>query len=356
MRRTDDPVDDLVAASRFRAQLLDRGGESIEAAVQRLLAVQAQDGRSFRLAVRARTTGRTAVEVDAALTDRRLVISWLCRGTLHLVCSSDYWWLHALTAPRMVTGNRRRLEQLGVTPAMTDRGVAAITEQVADSPKTRAQLRSALEAAGVPTAGQAFVHVLVAASINEHVVRGPVLAGETCFVDARRWLASEPFTDRDACLTMLGRRYLAGHGPATPGDLAAYAGVTLSDARRAFAAVAGETRRVGADRFALAADRGADAMPQPRLLGMFDPVLHGWADRTFVTGAHAGVVTSNGMFRATALVDGQVAAVWTLPDGAVSLKAFRPFSAHVLAALEVEAADVLRFLGLSPARLRVAEF
>ncbi len=356
MGRIGGLVERRVAASRLRAQLLDGGAPSVEAAVERLLAVQAQDGRGFRLAVRARTNGLTAVEVDTALTERRsLLISWLCRGTLHLVRSSDYWWLHSLTAPRMVTANRRRLSQLGVTEAMTDRGVAVIAEQVGDGPKTRGQLRTALDAAGVPTAGQAFVHVLLAAAIRKHLVRGPVRAGETCFVDARRWLTPEDVPDRDTCLAMLGRRYLAGHGPATPTDLAVYAGITASDARQAFAAVAAEARRVGADQYALAADGGADPMPPPRLLGMFDPVLHGWADRTFVTGAHTGVVTSNGMFRATALVDGQVAAVWTLPDGGVSLNAFRPLPARVVAALEIESADVLRFLGLPPADLRIAQ-
>ena len=94
-------------------------------------------------------------------------------------------------------------------------------------------------------------------------------------------------------------------------------------------------------------------LPRPRLLGMFDPVLHGWADRSFVTGAHTGVVTSNGMFRATALVDGRVAGTWTLPNGVVTLTPLRRLTSAELAALEVEAADVLRFLGLPRAPLRM---
>jgi hypothetical protein len=71
-------------AARLTAQLL--AGESARDAVavaERLLAVQAQDSRGARLAVRARTlgTGTTAADVDRALTaDRTLVISWLNRG------------------------------------------------------------------------------------------------------------------------------------------------------------------------------------------------------------------------------------------------------------------------------------
>src|SRR4051812_29116680 len=92
------------------------------AVARRLLSVQAQDPRGARLAVRARSTGLTAADVDRALTDdRSLVVSWLNRGTLHLVASEDYPWLHALTTPAIATGNLRRLEQEGVSPDAAER-------------------------------------------------------------------------------------------------------------------------------------------------------------------------------------------------------------------------------------------
>jgi Winged helix DNA-binding domain len=63
-------------------------------AVERLLAVQAQDARGARLAIRARTMGVVAADVDGALThDPSLLITTLNRGTLHLVRSEDYPWL-----------------------------------------------------------------------------------------------------------------------------------------------------------------------------------------------------------------------------------------------------------------------
>ena len=152
--------------------------------------------------------------------------------------------------------------------------------------------------------------------------------------------------DPDTCLTRLARRYLAGHGPAGPEDLAAYAGITLTAARRAFALVDEETRPVNAGLLALIGGDDSVDLPPPRLLGMFDPILHGWADRDFVTAGHADVVTSNGMFRATALVNGRIAGTWRLTAGAVTLTPLQRLSAKVRADLESEAADVLRFLGL----------
>ena len=114
-------------AERLTAQLLAGPPARDPVAVaERLLAVQGQDPRGARLAtVRARTAGgTTAADVDRALTeDRSLLITWLNRGTLHLVRSEDYPWLHALTTPPLLTGNARRLAQEGVAPADAERGV-----------------------------------------------------------------------------------------------------------------------------------------------------------------------------------------------------------------------------------------
>jgi hypothetical protein len=328
----------------------------VEEVVERLLAVQSQDARAFRLAVRARSHGLSARDVDAALSENRtLVVSWLFRGTLHLVRSADYWFLHTLTAPRMAAESTRRLAQLGLDESATRRGVDAVREAVADGPKTRTELRLALDATGVPTAGQAVVHVLLAASLRAHLVRGPVRNGEQCFVDAEQWLGRPPVPERDGCLEMLARRYLAGHGPAAPADLAAYAGITLTDARHGFDMIAAETRAVDATMRALTDDREAGAPPPPRLLGMFDPVLHGWADRTFVTGTRKDLVTRNGMFHATALVGGRVAATWTLRDGVVTVHPLQRLTPAQVTAMEQEAADVLRYLDLPLAPLRITE-
>src|SRR5688572_31223693 len=102
-------------AQRSAAQLLDGRPRSAPEVVGRLLAVQAQELRSARLAVRARSSGLTAADVDRELTEERsLVVGWLLRGTLHMVCRDDYAWLHALTAPREMTRSLRRLGEEGV--------------------------------------------------------------------------------------------------------------------------------------------------------------------------------------------------------------------------------------------------
>jgi hypothetical protein len=205
-----------VLARRCAAQgLSHRPCGTVEDVATRLLAVQAQDPRGARLAVRSRSKAPAASDVDRALSrDRSLVVSWLNRGTLHMVAAEDYWWLHALTAPTQVTGNARRLQQEGVSPEVAERGVRAVVDALAsEGPLPRAELRERVAAADVPVAGQALVHVLMCASLRGLVVRGPLrgsgsgVAGwEQTFVLAEDWLGPAPRVDRDAALAELAVR------------------------------------------------------------------------------------------------------------------------------------------------------
>ena len=340
-------------AERLAAQQLSRPeAHTPEEVVGHLLAVQAQDPRAFRLSIRSRSSGLTAADVDAALTHRRtLVVTWLNRGTLHLARAEDYWWLHPLTTPQLEAGNVRRLSQEGISPKTVDRAVDVIREQVTTiGPRTRAELRTALDAAGVRTEGQALVHLLAAASLRSDLVRGPMRETEQCFVAAKDWLAAPPAQlDRPAALASLARRYLTAHGPADAQDLAKWAGITVGDAHTGLRAISGELVERPDGLVDIADNELPPALPPPRLLGAFDPLLHGWASREFVVGRHQGIVTTNGVFRAFALVNGTAVAIWRLERGQVTLNRLERIKRADIQALETDAADVLRFLDL-PAR------
>jgi hypothetical protein len=347
MGETKDP-----RLARLASQLLaGPPARSPVGAVSRLLAVQAQDERGFRLAVRSRTSDLQASDVDDALSvSRSLLVTWLNRGTLHLVAAEDYWWLHPLTAPRIVAGNERRLRQEGVDEAQSERGVDVIVEAVVlEGPQTRQKLRRRLDDAGVPTAGQALIHLLAAASLRGHIVRGPMVGEEQAYVSVPHWLGQPPpLLDREEALAMLARRYLAGHGPASAQDLAKWAGIALGDARRGLTSIADEVVESDTGSALRTSQLEEASLPPPRLLGAFDPLLHGWVTRELFVGEHGGVVTTNGIFRPIALAEGRAVATWRLPGGVVTIDPLQRIAPGVLDALVDDAADVQRFLGLEP--------
>jgi Winged helix DNA-binding domain len=354
-------------AQRLAAQMLaGPPARTVVEVVHRLLSVQGQDPRGVRLAIRPRASGLTSADVDRALNDREVLITWLNRGTLHLVRAEDYWWLHMITTRLSGTPAARRLAQEGVPPADADRAVSAIDRALAASgPLTRDQLRDRVDAAGVRTAGQALVHILFLASVRGLVVRGPMVGGQHAFVRTRDWLGPPPAPlDPDMALGELATRYLAGHGPADDADLAKWSGITLGEARRGLSTIASRLRQ-RPDGLVELKSRRSRALPgeqpggratagttgparapaaPPRLLGAFDPVLLGWVSREPILGGHQGIVTMNGVFRPFALVRGRAMGTWTLQRRAVQLAPFGEMPPADLRALECDAEDVVRFL------------
>jgi hypothetical protein len=350
VRRDDDAGLSRVATDRLAAQLLTgTPARSVVAVADRLLAVQAQDARGARLAIRARSRGLHTSDVDRAFDDGSVVVTWLNRGTLHLVRTEDYWWLHALTTPPLFTANATRLRQEGVTPDAAERGVAVVERALADEGRlTRVELRERIAAGGVRTEGQALVHLLVLASLRGLVVRGPMKGGEQAYVLVRDWLGERPTVDRDTALAELARRYLRGHGPASDRDLARWAGLPLRDVRAGLSATASQlaSRDDGLAALKRNTSRGGIAVPAPTLLGAFDPLLLGWLSREHVLAAAESrrLVTDNGIFRPFALVDGRACAVWRFDRGRVELTPFGVLAEADAAALAVDAEAVAAFL------------
>lgn len=338
-----------LATGRLAAQgLIDSDLTDPVAVTDRLLAIQAQDPRGARLAVRARLADTVehpaASAVDEALNDRSLVIGWLNRGTLHLVLAEDYRWLAGLTAPRLLTSNRTRLKQEGVSAEQADRGVELIRKRLADGPATRAEIKAVLESAGIPVAGQALVHIIYLASLEGHLLRGPMAGKEQAFVLTEDWLGKTVPVDEEAALSELARRYLAGHGPASDRDLAKWTGITLGQARKGLEAIAGEL--IEASGMVDLAARTPAGEPTVRLLGSFDPILHGWESREWIVpGAkERGVVTTNGLFRPTVLEGREITGTWTLTSGEFAFSHFRQPTPTTAEALEGERLAVIDYL------------
>lgn len=338
-------------AERLGAQLLSGApARDPVAVVKRLLAVQAQDPRGARLAIRARSTGLSAADVERAMTeDRSLLITWLNRGTLHLVTAEDYPWVHALTTPPLQTGTTRRLAQEGVSQNDAERAVTVIVRSLADDgPLTREQLRARVNGAGVRTQGQALVHLLGIASLRGLVVRGPMIGKQHAYALVRDWLGEVKPVARERALAELARRYLVGHAPADERDLAKWSGLPLRDARAGLDAIAREldVRPDGLVELAAGATAGTPPppLPPPRLLGAFDPLLMGWTSRQPVLGRHDPVVVTGGIFRPFALVGGRGVATWRVASNQVEIEPFARLSRADRAALESDAEDVARFL------------
>ena len=144
-------------------------------------------------------------------------------------------------------------------------------------------------------------------------------------------------------LARLAQRYLAGHAPAGDRDLARWSGLGLRDVRAGLAAVRTVERPDG-----LLALPGQDLdgpLPPPRLLGPFEPLLLGWESRAESSARTSAWSPPTGSSRRSPWCGGRAVATWRASGGRLTLEPLEPLPDDVRAALDDDAADVLRFLG-----------
>jgi hypothetical protein len=360
---------------RMRAQrLTGRRPRTVAEVVRAVGGLQAQDTPASRLAVRPRGTGLDEAAVRRACNqDRSVVRTWAMRGTLHMVAAEDVGWLVGLLGPVFAAADRRRRLQLGLDDDLCQRALAALPAVLAAGPLSRADLVRGLAAEGVriDPSGQAPAHLVGYAALRGLVCRGPDLDGDQAsYVLLEDWVGPGQTgpVDRprgpDDALAELARRYLGGHGPAGPEDLAAWSGLPVGRARRAFELVAGELRELEVDGRRLWAPADAPAARSPagdpvvRLLGRFDDYLLGWRGRDLVLDERfARRVAAGGWVHPVVVVDGRVAGTWRAGRAGGRLEvAVEPFAGRLPRGagpgLEAEAADLGRFLAVE-ARLGV---
>jgi hypothetical protein len=298
------------------------------------------------LSLRARVPGLTIPDVYRAIGDRSVVVTWVNRGTIHLMRPDDMPWLLALTGPTQQAGILRRFTEHGFGLDTADRAVAVMDRALGEEgPLKREELRERVKAAGFMAEGRALMHLLFYASYRGVTVRGPVVGRQHLFVRTEDWLGKQPKVDRDTALAELARRYLAGFGPATDADLAYWAGLPLRDARAGLQAIAADLTEHEGGLVDLARREPAPERMPPKLLPLWDDLLVGWKDKSAVVApAHVARVFAGGMIGPAATRAGRVVGKWSAARGKVAVEPFKG-SARGFAA---EARDVERFLASRP--------
>ena len=345
----------MIALARLHAQqLVAPRARTAREVVAALCAVQAQEYPWSLWAVGARLPGATEGEVEGALARNEIVRTWPMRGTLHLVAPEDVRWMLALLTPRVIAGTAKRVAELGLGEAAFARSQALMVEALADGRRlSRKELYARLGAGGVATAGQLGYHLLLRAA----------MAGVICGVEGQRFALldevapPQPPLGRDEALARLAERYVAGHGPATAHDLAWWAGLTVSDARRALALAGDAIGEVEIEGARFVVPRGWEApspAPAPivHLIASFDEYLLGYARWDAMLGPSLvarDAIGRNGLFPPFLMVDGVARGTWRrqirAERVALTVEPFAPLSDAERAGVEGAAEGYARYVG-----------
>lgn len=355
---------DQVRLLRLRAQrLTPRPRDTVPGVaslVKELCGIQAQDARAATLALRARSTGLVADDVERARVQERSIIrTWCQRGTLHLLATEDLGWLLPIFGPVFIAASQRRRMELGLDEDIYERGIRIIRDVLAtQGPLTRAELVEQLAIHGIRIAGQARPHLLHRAALAGVICSGPDRGREPTYVLLSDWVEQGHALSEETAYVELARRYLAAYGPVTPEDLATWSGLPMNRLRAGWRHIADQLMEVevaGSPTWMLktcAAWLDEPPVPSPivHLLPGFDIYLLGYRKRELVVPPRYAkrINAGGGLLHPVLLVDGHAAGTWKNQRKKnhldVIVEPFDQLAPAVYPGLEAEVADLARFL------------
>jgi hypothetical protein len=101
----------------------------------------------------------------------------------------------------------------------------------------RKELKELLEAAGIPAGGMRLGFILMHAEYDEVLISGAVQGRQQTYAAFDERVPAGPAYDEDAALAEMARRFVRTRAPVTAKDLAGWASLTLTQARRGLAAI-----------------------------------------------------------------------------------------------------------------------
>ena len=298
-----------------RQLLLRRARRPVADTVELLLGMQAQAPLPPYYGLWSRLEDFDPHELGRMLEEREVVRLTLMRGTVHLVTVADALTLRPLVQPvieRSHSGAFRR-RMAGADPGEL---AAATRELVAEEAIGARELGRRLVARGI---GDDVEAIGYATRVHVPLVQVPPrgvwgAGGQVKYATLESWTGRE--LEREPSSEQVVLRYLAAFGPASVRDFQAWCGLTrmrevFERLRPQLVAFRDEDGRELFD-VPEAPRPGADVPAPVRLLGEYDNVLLGHANRRRIIprGFPWQAMLLNGRFVNNLLVDGVLRATW----------------------------------------------
>lgn len=321
--------------------------------VEWLSGVQAQNYRWAKWSIGLRLYGCDDEGVQRAIQDRKIVRTWMFRGTLHFVLASDLAWLSSLLAPGVIRGNARRYRELGFDDKSFVKSQQVLQNALkAQGPLTRPQIKMLFECEGVSAEGQQLPYLLQRAALDGLICQGPLCGSEPTYVLISDWVGSQESLEPGEALGLLAARYFGSHGPATLQDFIWWSGLKAGDARQAIesASTVVSIETEGVQYWASSDPPTTGVSDIAALLPPFDEYLLGYKDRSLVLNpTHVKLVNAGGgMPKPSLMLNGEIVGIWRYKvkkrQMIVSIQPFRDFNSHELGLVDRAVDQLSRFI------------
>jgi hypothetical protein len=326
---------ELNRALLARQLLLQRVKLPLPRALERVGGIQAQYAPSMYIGLWSRISDFERAKLTRALERRSVVQGTLMRATIHLVSARDYWpfevgirderrkwWLRVSRHPGAQS----------MTPA-----AKKLHKELTTGPLRRREIEELVgkeKAAGI---GMWLDLIRVPPSGTWEQRRADLYGA------AEDWIGPENTSPKQG-IELLVRRYLTGFGPATKGDIANWAGLSVAQLGPALESI--RLRRFQAEDGKELVDLPRAPLPDPktpapvRFLPVWDASLLVHARRTGILPEEYRPLVFNTKTPhsvPTFIVDGSVRGIWREEKGRIKLEPFEPLPKKTKRDVEAEA-------------------
>jgi len=324
--------------------------------VKWLGAVQAQDYGGAVWALGQRLKGNSAKTIEKAFTNGDIIRTHVLRPTWHFVTPEDIRWMLDLTAPRVLGFTSFRKRYLGLTDEILLKCANVLTRALDGGKQlVRTEIAAALQNAGIATAEQRFIHIMMEMELQQLVCSGGRIGKHFTYALLDERVPKTTAMSRDEALATLAERYFTSHGPATLQDYAWWSGLTVADSKKGLEMVKSNLMSdVVEGSIYWFKDNGmaAGKSSTAYLLPNYDEFIVSYKDRSAAI-AEKDIDKANPrgtIFNNTIVINSQIKGIWThafkKDSVIIRVSLFKPLSKATHTAIASAAKRYTRFLGM----------
>ncbi len=307
---------ELNRATLARQMLLHRENQSVPAAIERLVGLQAQLPLPPYIGLWSRLRDFSRKDLASLIENRTVVKGTLMRATLHLVTADDFVRFRT-TLQSMLTSAAGTIAKRRGSAADLRTVLEAAKGYIAEKPRTFADISKMLSEfrPGEDVGAMRYAVRTQVPLVQVPIADGWSYPGNPSFTLAESWIG-RPVSGEDNVKDLV-LRYLAGFGPASPNDFQTWSGLkakeVFDELKPGLQVYRDEKRKELFDLPDVPLPSGDTPAPV-RFLPEFDNLLLSHANRARVLAdEHRAKVFLPGLrVRGTVLVDGFVAGAWRI--------------------------------------------
>lgn len=352
-------LEDIAFHRLVNQKIINTSFKKVHEPVANLGAMQAQDYPGALWAIGLRLEKASQSDIETAIAQKKIVRTWLMRGTLHFAAAKDLRWILNLLGGQILSSvSGGRDERLGLDASVYKKAEKVFTKALTEHEQlSRDELYELLERAKISTEGQRGYHILWRFGLEGFVCFASHKGKQASFALLDRWVPVIKLPPLQEAAAELANRFFNSHGPASLQDFIRWSGLRAAIARNALKEISSELVEKVIAGTSYWMNKSVFKRPSKslaRLLPGFDEYILGYKDRSAVLDLkHAAKIVpgNNGIFLPTIVVDGQVLGLWkreTKKNKVVlSLLPFKKFDAKQKSLVLEAAESYAKFLNLA---------